>query len=70
MARPLLLAVEDDQEQLRLMRQELVNRYGQTYRVVCVATAPEGLRLLDDAAVTGREVALLLANLRLPGGRA
>lgn len=67
MARPLLLAVEDDQEQLRLMRQELVNRYGQTYRVVCVATAPEGLRLLDDAAVTGREVALLLANLRLPG---
>ena len=49
MARPLLLAVEDDPEQLSLMRRELANRYGKAYRVASVATAREGLRLLADA---------------------
>ena len=67
MARPLLLAVEDDPEQLSLMRRELANRYGKAYRVASVATAREGLRLLADAAATGREVALVLANMHLSG---
>jgi hypothetical protein len=44
MALPLLLGVEDDPEQLRLMRQELERRYGNDYQVVCVSTAQAGLR--------------------------
>jgi thioredoxin reductase (NADPH) len=64
MARPLLLAVDDDAEHLRLIRQELENRYGRDYRIVCVSTAPEVLRLLDEAA--SGEVALLLVDLWLP----
>jgi hypothetical protein len=67
MAGPLLIAVEDDRDRLRLVRQELVNRYGRDYRVVCVSTAAEGLRLLDAAGAAGGEVALLLASLWLPG---
>jgi thioredoxin reductase (NADPH) len=66
MALPLLLGIEDDPQQLRLIRQELRKRYGNDYGVVCVSTAHEGLRQLEDAAATGREVALLLANLWLP----
>src|SRR5829696_10030771 len=66
MARPLLLAVDNDLERLKLVRQELVNRYRRDYRVVCVSTASEGLRLLDDTARTGGEVALVLADLWLP----
>src|SRR5215207_547269 len=66
MALPLLLGVEDDPEQLRLMRQELQRRYGNDYQVVCVSSAQEGLRHLEGAAAAGREVALLLANLWLP----
>jgi hypothetical protein len=44
MALPLLLGVEDDPEQLRLMRQELERSYGNDYQVVCVSTAQAGLR--------------------------
>ena len=66
MALPLLLSVEDDPEQLRLMRQELQRRYGHDYQIVCVSTAQEGLRHLEGAAAAGGEVALLLANLWLP----
>ena len=67
MARPLILAVEDDPNLLNLIREELVKRYGKDYQVACVSTAPEALWILDDAAGTGREVALLLANLWLQG---
>lgn len=66
MGRPLLLAVEDDPEHLRLVKQELVKRYGNDYLVACVSTAPEALRSLDDAAATGREIALVLGSLWLP----
>ena len=66
MGPPLLLGVEDDPEQLRLVRRELERRYGTDYHVVCVSTAQEGLRHLEGAAAAGREVALLLANLWLP----
>jgi hypothetical protein len=60
----LVLAVEDDLERLRLVRRELVKRYSADYRVVCVSTASEGLRILDDAAVTGREAALIAGKPR------
>ena len=59
MARPLVLVVEDDPDRLRLVRRELVRRYQRDYQVVCVSTAPEGLRLLDDAALSDRPVALV-----------
>ena len=68
MARPLLIAVDDDPEHLRLIRQELVKRYAEDYRVLCLSTAAEGLRLLDEAAVSSAEVALLLADLWLAEG--
>ena len=67
MARPLVLVVENDRERLRLVRGELVRRYQRDYKVACVSTASEGLRLLDEAALSDRQVALVLANLRAPG---
>ena len=50
MARPLLLAVEDDPEQLSLMRRELANRYGKAYRVASVAIKKEGSMWTTGAA--------------------
>jgi len=66
MVRALLLAVDDDPEHLRLIRQELVKRYAADYLVLCVPTAAEALRLLEKAAVSSGEVALLLADMWLP----
>jgi len=65
MSGPLLLAVDDDPEHLRLIQQELVKRYAADYRVLCVSTAAEALQLLEEAAVSSGEVALLLADLWL-----
>ena len=68
MARPLVLVVDDDVERLRLVRRELLRRYQRDYKVVCVSTTSEALRLLDEAASADRQVALVLANLPAQGG--
>jgi thioredoxin reductase (NADPH) len=68
MARPLVLVVDDDLERLGLVRRELLRRYQRDYKVVCVSTTSEGLRLLDEAASADRQVALVLANLPAQGG--
>ena len=68
MARPLVLVVDDDVERLGLVRRELLRRYQRDYKVVCVSTTSEALRLLDEAASADRQVALVLANLPAQGG--
>ncbi len=67
MADPLILAVEDDPDAREAIGRELLDRYGRSYRVVCLDSAPGALALLDAEAAAGRQVALVLAAQQLDG---
>jgi thioredoxin reductase (NADPH) len=66
MSGPVLLAVDDDQAQVRELERELGDRYSRDYRVVCTASPADALATLEDLAQAGEEVALVLAGQWLP----
>src|SRR5215831_7369578 len=67
MARPNLLAVDDDVSVLEAVVQDLRRQYGKDYRVMRAASGQAALDTLD--VLRGREepVALLLSDQRMPG---
>lgn len=67
---PLIVAVDDDVEALRILARELKQRYGADYDVVCQRSPRRGLEILEGARDSGQEVALVLADQEmseLPG---
>jgi thioredoxin reductase (NADPH) len=66
MARPVLMAVDDDPAALGVLREELGKRYGADYRVICDADAEAGLRGLEEIQAEGGQVALVLADQWMP----
>jgi len=58
---PVLLAIDEDEAALRRVERELVDRYSQSYRVVCVSSAQEGMAELGALGEAGEDVALVLA---------
>jgi thioredoxin reductase (NADPH) len=67
MARPVLIAVEDDPVALGDVERELRERYESSYRVICTSSPDEALDTLTRLSETGDEVALVLAAQWLPG---
>jgi thioredoxin reductase (NADPH) len=67
MSVPVLLAVDDDPDLLADLERELTNRYVPDYRVSCQKSADDGLRMLQELAAAGDEVALVLAGETLGG---
>src|SRR6476646_6797424 len=66
MAKPVLLAVDDDSDVLRAIERDLRSKYGGQYRVIA-SDSPEGaLNLLKQVKVRNESVALLLADQRMP----
>lgn len=63
---PLILAVDDDVEALRILTRELKQRYGADYDVVCQRSPRRGLEILEGARDSGQEVALVLADQEMP----
>jgi thioredoxin reductase (NADPH) len=63
--RPVLLAVDEDEETLRGVSRELRQRYGNDYRVVCERFPRSALRRLCDFEAAGEEVALVLADQQM-----
>lgn len=63
---PFILAVDADADALGRVERELVNRYGEDYRVACETSVEGGLRALDTAFAGGEVVALVLADQWLP----
>jgi thioredoxin reductase (NADPH) len=61
MSDPVLIAVDDDAGALSDIEQELRDRYGRHYRVMCIRVPHEARSTLEDLAVAGDEVALVLA---------
>lgn len=64
---PLLVAVDDDPNQLRDVERELHKGYEPDYRVCCLSSTDEALATLDELAAAGEQVALVLAGEVLAG---
>jgi len=67
MARPILLAVDDDVSVLEAVVQDLRRRYGATYRVMRAASGQAALDTLAQLKTRHEPVALLLSDQRMPG---
>ncbi len=66
MAKPILLTVDDDPDVLRAIEHDLRSQYGADYRVIS-SDSPEGaLDILKGLKVRNNDVALLLADQRMP----
>jgi len=67
MARPILLAVDDDVNVLEAVVQDLRRQYGSTYRVMRAASGQAALDTLAQVKTRQEPVALLLSDQRMPG---
>ncbi len=67
MARPILLAVDDDVNVLEAVVQDLRRQYGAEYRVMRAASGQAALDTLSQVREREEPVALLLSDQRMPG---
>ena len=67
MARPILLAVDDDVSVLEAVVQDLRRQYGAVYRVMRAASGQAGIDTLNQLKTRQEPVALLLSDQRMPG---
>ncbi len=67
MARPILLAVDDDVNVLEAVVQDLRRQYGATYRVMRAASGQAALDTLAQLKTRQEPVALILSDQRMPG---
>jgi thioredoxin reductase (NADPH) len=67
MARPILLAVDDDVSVLEAVVQDLRRQYGAEYRIMRAASGKAALDTLDQLKTRQEPVALLLSDQRMPG---
>jgi thioredoxin reductase (NADPH) len=67
MARPILLAVDDDVSVLEAVVQDLRRQYGADYRVMRAASGQAALDTLTQVKARPEPVALILSDQRMPG---
>jgi thioredoxin reductase (NADPH) len=67
MTDPVLLVIDADPQELATFGHALRKRYGADYRVMAESTPEAGLEILERLAYRGDDVALVAADLRLPG---
>jgi len=67
MARPILLAVDDDVSVLEAVVQDLRRQYGNTYRVMRAAGGQAALDTLAQLKSRDEPVALVISDQRMPG---
>src|SRR6202161_329185 len=67
MARPILLAVDDDVSVLEAVVQDLRRQYGAEYRVMRAASGQAALDTLTQGKARTEPVALILSDQRMPG---
>lgn len=65
MAKPILMAVDDQVQDGEILRRELLKRYADDYEVICDETAQASLQRLGQLRAAGAQVVILLAALRL-----
>src|ERR671939_2041078 len=67
MAKPVILAVDDDPQVLRAVERDLRRRYAREYRVLRADSAEAALDTLGKLKLRGDPVALFLVDQRMPG---
>lgn len=67
MAKPVLLAVDDDREVLRAVERDLRRKYGSDYRVLRAGSGPEALEIVRELKIRNSSIALFLIDQRMPG---
>lgn len=65
--RKVLLSVDDDPGVSRSVARDLRRRYGADYRIVRAESGPQALEALREMKLRGDDVAVLLADYRMPG---
>src|SRR5919106_4050032 len=65
--RPAILAVDDEPAVLAAVARDLRRGFGEHYRILRAASGPEALDLLRQLRARGEQVALLVADQRMPG---
>ena len=66
-ATPVLVVVDADRQALTTTETALVRRFEPDYRVVTAGSPAAGMATLEQLASSGEDVALIAADLRLPG---
>lgn len=64
--RPVLLTVDDDPSVSRAVARDLRRRYGEEYRVLRADSGPQAIDALKELRRRGEQVAVLLADYRMP----
>jgi thioredoxin reductase (NADPH) len=64
--RPSILTVDDDPSVSRAVARDLRRKYGENYRIVRAESGPQALEALCEIKLRGEEVAVLLADYRMP----
>lgn len=67
MAKPALLAVDDDREVLRAVERDLRKKYGKEYRVLRAGSGQEALEIVRELKIRNNPIALFLIDQRMPG---
>jgi thioredoxin reductase (NADPH) len=65
--RPAIIAVDDEPAVLAAVSRDLRRGFGERYRVMRAGSGAEGLELLRQVRARGEQVALLVADQRMPG---
>jgi thioredoxin reductase (NADPH) len=65
--RPAIVAVDDEPAVLAAVARDLRRRFGERYRILRVGSGAEALELLEELRLRGDQVALLVADQRMPG---
>jgi thioredoxin reductase (NADPH) len=65
--RPAILAVDDDPAVLAAVARDLRRGFGQNYRILRAASGSQALEILRELRTRGDQVALLIADQRMPG---
>src|SRR5207245_1295799 len=66
-AKPVLLTVDDDASVSQALTRDLRRQYAQRFRVVRAESGRQALEMLRELRLADEEVAILLADHRMPG---
>jgi thioredoxin reductase (NADPH) len=64
--RPAIVVVDDEPAVLAAVARDLRRRFGEDYRILRAGSGPEALELLREVRARGDQVALLIADQRMP----
>jgi thioredoxin reductase (NADPH) len=67
MAKPIILAVDDDSSVLDALTQDLRRHYGSRYRIIRASSGSSALEVATEFKRRGEAVALVLSDQRMPG---